>query len=48
MSKPHWLPHQQEPVVFQQVKFDIRGGFPFSLFEHHRTMKPEVGGLSIH
>ena len=46
MSKPQWLPHQQAPVVFQQVKFDIRGGFPFSLFEHHHTMKPEVGDLN--
>ena len=47
MSKPQWLPLQQQPVIFEQVKFDIRGGFPFSLFEHHRTMKPHVSGPMI-
>ena len=29
-------------MLFEQVKFDVRGGFPFSLFEHHRVIKAEV------
>ena len=29
-------------MVFEQVKFDVRGGFPFSLFEHHHVIKAEV------
>ena len=46
VGEPQWLLQQQEPVVFEQIKFDVRGGFPFSLFEHHRVIRPEVSCLA--
>ena len=47
LSVPHWLPHQRDPVVFGQVKWDVWGGFPFSIFHQHRTLKPEVGPAGL-
>lgn len=42
VGRPHWLPLEQEPIVFEQVTFNLQGHAPYPRLQRMLALKPQV------